>query len=209
MRCLSPHAGYSIQVIEGQEQVVVDARGFANTVQLHKPVIADFQQGGLLDHEIEAALEQFNFSGIPEGVNPLTRISSFDTEAYVERFPANQKDELLVQIDQRLRDLQKINPNQFIVVEQPYAERPWPSYDQDSAEDILKFQERLRINPELIRRYEVENKNRQTLVLAMLKKEDPDGADAYAEEHGFGVDPEPVVKSKSKKAEDEVIEVAS
>ncbi len=181
MRCLSPHSNYSIQVFEGNEQVVMDARGYAHTAILSKPVVANFDQGGLLDHEIEAALENFNFSGIAEGVNPLTKIACFDTEAYVEtRVEAKQRDEMLVQIDQRLRELQLLNPSQFIIVEQPKAARPWPSYDEDSVEDVLKFQERLRINPEYIRLYESENQNRPEVVDTMLAIEE--GRDPAEEE---------------------------
>lgn len=188
MRCLSPHSRYSIQVIEGQEQVVTDARGYAQTVVLHKPVIADFDRMGLLDYEIEAALEKFNFSGLPEGVNPLTRIAAFDSEAYCERFPEKAaagtptRDEMLVQIDARLRDLQVQNPNEFIIVEPPEAPRPWPSYDEDSVEDILKFQERLQIPAQTIRLYELENQNRDEIVKAMLAIEDPAFAEAQQAE---------------------------
>jgi hypothetical protein len=174
MRCLSPHTQYSIQVIEGNEQVVVDARGYAQSITLNKPVIANFQQGGLLDYEIEAALEYFNFSGLPEGVNPLTRIATFDTEGYVERFPQDQRDEMLIQIDARLRELQERHPGEFIIVEPPQVAKPWPSYDKDSVEDVLKFQERLQINPETIRLYESENQNRQKIIDAMFALENPE-----------------------------------
>lgn len=177
MRCLSPHPNYSIQIFEGKEQVVLDARGYGEDRILEKSVIANFDTRGLADHEIEAALTSFNFSGLPDGVNPLTRISSFDTEAFVERFPAEQRDAMKVNIDKRLLDLQAINPSQFIIVEAPKAEKPWPSYDRDTVEDVLKLQERL--DPlgqiaEAIRRYEEENKNRKGIVEAMKQIEDPE-----------------------------------
>lgn len=177
MRCISPHSNYSIQVIEANEQIVVDARGFAQSIVHSKPVIADFDQGGLMDYEIEAALENFNFSGIPEGVNPLTKIASFDTEAYIHRFPPAGRDELLIQIDQRLRELQVLHPNEFIIVEPPEAARPWPSFDKDTVEDVLKIQERLQFNPETIRLYEAENQNRLEIVEAMFRLENPEAAD--------------------------------
>lgn len=173
MRALSPHTNYSLQVFEGNEQIVMDARGYAQTVTLAKPVIADFDQGGLLDHEIEEALMHFNFAGLPEGVNPLTRISVFDTEAYVLTKPVAGRDELLVQIDARLRELQHLHPSQFIIVDPPVSPKPWPSYDTDSVEDILKFQERLQVNPELIRKYEEEHENRPEIIEAMRLAEDP------------------------------------
>lgn len=187
MRCLSPHGNYSLQVIEGNEQVIMDARGYAHTQTIKKPVVANFQKVGLLDYEIEAALSAFNFSGIPEGVNPLTRISSFDTEAYVLSIPEQGRDELLVQINKRLRELQARHPNEFIIVDPPHAPRPWPSYDEMTVEDILKFQEVLRIKPQEIRLYELENANRYDVVHGMLKKEDPEGAVAYEAEHLGGI----------------------
>lgn len=177
MRCLSPYANYSIQVFEGDEQIVVDQRGQAKQLTLSKPVIADFDRAGLLDHEIEVALETFSFSGLPEGVNPLTRISMFDSEAYVERFPKDERPEMLAKINERLRELQERHPGEFVIVEQPAAEKPWPSYDEDSAEEVIEFQKRLQINPERVRLYEVENLNRAEVVEAMLRQEDPSAAD--------------------------------
>lgn len=173
MRCISPHANYSIQVIEGLETVMMDGRGHAFTQVTNKPVIADFQQGGLLDHEIDSALTYFNFSGIPEGVNPLTKISSFDTESYVQRFPEEEQLAILEKIDKRMRQLAEQNPGEFIVVDQPAAEKPWPTYDEDSAKDILQLQERMKFDPEVIRRYEVENQNRAEIVEKMFGIENP------------------------------------
>jgi hypothetical protein len=180
MRCLSPHRKYSIQVIEGEERILVDASGMAKTVQLHKPVIANFDQGGLLPYETAFVLEKFNFSGLAEGVNPLTTVSCWDIEAFVQRFPRDRRQELYVQIVQRMRELQKLNPSEFIIVEPPETPRPWPSYDEFSVEDILKFQEILRINPDEIRAYELENDQRPEIVLAMLEKSDPEAAKRFS-----------------------------
>lgn len=167
MRCISPHARYSIQIIEGDEQIVVDARGHATTVVQRKPVVADFRQGGLLDNELEVALESFNFSGIPDGVNPLTRISSFDTEAYTTRFPEADRPRLLEEINDRLRELQERFPSEFVVVDEPAAPKPWPSYDENTPEEIIEWREKLDIDPELVRRYEQENLGRKAVVDAM------------------------------------------
>lgn len=199
MRCLSPHPRYSLQVIEAEEQIVMDARhGFAHLAVLKKPIVANFETGGLMAHEELEALTAFNFSGLPDGINPLTRVSVFDTEAYAETLNPNNRDEIVVQMEQRLRELQKDNPTQFIIVDQPRAERPWPSYDDDGVEDVLKFQERLRISPTSVRLYELENKNRSEIVLAMLRQEDPEEALRYEAENA------PAEESKGKaKAEPE------
>jgi hypothetical protein len=168
MRFISPHGRYSIQVFEGVEQVVMDARGFGATQVLKRPVIADFIPSGLLDHEQEIALESFNFTGLAEGVHPLTTVGVFDTEAYsLEKYGKRERDEMQVQIEERLIELQKMFPTSFIAVEEPVAPRPWGSYDEDEAEDVLKFQERLQIDPSIVRRYETENKGRTEIVKAM------------------------------------------
>lgn len=176
MRCLSPFANYSIQIFEGQEQLEVDARGFGATRVVKQPVIANFERLGLLDYEEAEVLMKFNFSGIPEGVNPLSRVSCFDTEGYVQRYPAKERDEMLIQIDQRLREKQEMFPTQFIIVDTPAAAKPWPSYDDDGVEDVLKLQERLRVDPTLIRKYEEENKKREEIIEQMLALVAPDGA---------------------------------
>lgn len=196
MRCLSPHRNYSIQVIEGREKIVVDARGFATTVELSKPFIANFSPSGLTDYEELAVYERFNFSGLAEGVNPLTTVGVWDVETACMAFPKSRREELYVQVCQRMRDLAEQYPDQFIVVENPDAEIPWPKYDEFGAEDIIKFQEALGIEPDQIRLYELENKNRQEVVLAMLQISDPAAAERLI--GGITVDDEenPVVRKE-------------
>ena len=172
MRCLSPSSRYSIQVFEGRESVVVDARGYASSHVLEKPVIADFTVSGLMEHEIDVALQNFSFSGLPEGVSPLAKISVFDTDAFCAQYPDETRDEMQAQIEQRLRDLQK-QFGGFIIVDQPAAAKPWPSYDENSVEDVIKFQESTGIAPQVIRLYEEENLNREEIVSNMLRKDDP------------------------------------
>lgn len=180
MRCISPHRNYSIQVIEGDEQIVVDARGHATSVQLRKPIVANFDQSGLLDYEELAAFEHFTFSGLADGINPLTTLSVFDTEAYCQRFPKDKRDEINAQVDIRLRELQSVFKSEFIIVDPPVAAKPWPRYDEYSVEDILKFQEALGVNPDDIRLYELENQHRDELIIAMLQLNDPQAAERYA-----------------------------
>ena len=173
MRCISPFKNYSIQVFEGEEELIVDGRGFGNTRILKKPVTLDFEQSGLLDHEIELALSSFTFAALPEGVNPISRVSVLDTEVWAMSLPKKGRDEYVVQVEARLRELQNMHPTDFIIVETPKAPKPWGSYDEDKVEDILAFQERLNINPTLVRRYEQENSNRDEIVEHMTLLEDP------------------------------------
>ncbi len=173
MRCLSPNAKYGIQLFGTGERVIADAGGFAVSVPQRAQVHAQFDNGGLLAHEEELALKTFNFTGLPEGVNPLTRVGVFDTEAYCLNHYENEKErtEMQAQIDQRLRELQPRFPQQFIIVETPAAAKPWPSYDEDSPEDILKLQERLAFDPSLVRRYEEENEGRAEIIEPMQELE--------------------------------------
>lgn len=181
VRCISPSRNYSIQVFPGVEKVVQDRQGFATRIVDSEPVIANFEGTGLLDWEIGPALESFNFSGLPEGVNPLTRISVFDTEAYVaSRADIEDNEEaqreLLDRIDTRLRKLQARFPSEFVIVEKPAAVKPWPTYDTDSVEDILAIQARLGMSAEGIRIYEVENQARPEVIEAMEAIENGGGA---------------------------------
>src|SRR6266496_4138027 len=82
MRVLSPHAGYGIQLFGTGERVIPDASGYAVSVPVRKQIHAQFTNSGLLDHEADIALSAFDFSALSEGVNPLTRVGVFDTEAY-------------------------------------------------------------------------------------------------------------------------------
>lgn len=185
MRCISPYAAYQITVFEAQEQIVVDARGYAQTHVLKKPVQAQFEKSGLLDHEIDAALSSFTFSGLPEGVNPLTRIAVYDSEAACARMPENQRAEMQVQIDQRLRELQKDHPSDFIIVEPLEIPKPWATYDELDVEEILALQSAVGADPEGVYRYELTNQERPEILEAMLRQYDGDQADAkYGVEEG-------------------------
>jgi len=177
MRCISRHAAYSIQVIETDERIVTDATGYAKRIPLKKGFVADFSPGGLLDYEQKVAFERIPFSGLPEGVNPLTTVGVYDSEAdVIAKFPKHERSAVLVQVNQILREKQKDFPNDFIIVDPPEAPRPWTTYDEDSVEDILKFQERLKVDPDEIRLYEVQHQNRDEIVLAMLEQTDPEAA---------------------------------
>lgn len=183
MRCLSPFARYSIQVFETKERVMQDQGGYAISVPLQKGVNAQFDKLGLLDHEADLVLATFNFGALPEGVHPLTRVGVFDTEAYCLDHYDDPKEraEMLAAIDKRLRELQEKFPSHFIVVDTPAAPKPWPTYDEESVEDILKLQERLAYSPELVRRYEEENDGREEIIEAMEALEATSDQHAKAE----------------------------
>ena len=174
MRCISPHARYSINVFDAKEQIVTDARGYAHAVPVGLQVMANFENTGLLEHEIEAALSSFTFSGLAEGVNPLSKIGVFDTEVFCLQYPESEREEMQAQIDERLRYLQEQNPSQFIIVETPTAPRPWEKYDFDGVEQVLAVQQATGTSPTVVRRYEEENQARQEIIDAMTALEASD-----------------------------------
>jgi len=171
MRCISPHARYSINVFDAQEQIVTDARGYAHAMPIGLQVMANFENTGLLEHEIEVALGSFNFTGLAEGVNPLSRIGVFDTEVFCQRYPEKEREEIQAQIEERLRILQEQNPSQFIIVDTPLAPRPWEKYDFDGIEQVLAVQQATGTSPTVVRRYEEENQGRQEIIDAMTSLE--------------------------------------
>ncbi len=179
MRAISPISKYSIQLIEAVPKRGMDSSGTVIEYTDKKPVIAEFHQGGLTEWEQLVALEYFDFSGLPEGVNPLSRVAFFDTEAYVQRYPEDEQEAMLILIDKRLEQLSKLYPNEFRIVEKPAAPRPWPTFDETELDDsqfeddsgvfhvvpgILTLQALSGWSAEAIRLYEVENKNRPEVV---------------------------------------------
>ena len=174
MRLLSQYSRYSLQIFGDGEKIVTDGKGVAMYVTTRKPVIAFFDKLGLMDHEADVALEKLNFTALPEGVPPLTRVGVWDSEAYcLENYEdPDERRDMQIQIDERVRDLaKKFSPRDFIIVDTPKAPIPWPSYDNDPVEDILKLQERLEVSPEVVRRYEQENQDRPEIVEPMEELE--------------------------------------
>jgi len=175
MRVISPHSGYSIQLFDAQERMSTDDAGITRMLPTAKLVVANFEKSGLRPNEEELALAEFGdmFGALPEGVHPLTRVGVFDVEAYcLATYPDPAvRDEMEQKIEKRLRELQPHFPNHFTIVEEPRAALPWNTYDAESVEDIITLQERIDVDPLLVRRYEEENQKRPEIIEAMLAKE--------------------------------------
>jgi hypothetical protein len=135
-------------------------------METSKKRIAKFQQGALLEHEVEAGLKAFTFKGLADGVEPQTRLSVFDTRDY-------QKANRLT--DEEREEVEKIllaSPAfgaEFIVVDEITAPKPFPSYDEKDPEEILEVVEAAGIEPDVAYRYEAENEARQELLEAFAK----------------------------------------
>jgi len=168
-RFISSHSRYTVAVDPGVERMITDQRGVTMLHKESEPVIAQFEQSGMRDHEIQSALERWTFSGLPEGVNPLTRIGVYDPEA--QAIAADWTDEQRQKVERKLWLQAQDHPGDLAFVLSPRQPLPWPSYDSDTPEEILQFQERLGIDPEHVRRYEEENQTRPEIIAAMWELE--------------------------------------
>ncbi len=165
MRAISPISNYSIQLVQAVPKRGMDASGTVIEYTDRSPVLAQFSRGGLTEWEQIVALESFDFSALPDGVNPLTRISVYDTEAAVA-FEANAQEREAKQllIEERLTHFASLFPSEFKIVEKPAAERPWPTIDTTPLHDtelksggvapgVLSLQKMTGTSPEKIRLY--------------------------------------------------------
>ena len=128
-----------------------------------KKRVAKFQQGVLLNAEIEAGLKAFTFKGLADGVPPETRLSVFDTRDYQKAY--NLTDEEREEIEAILERSPAFGA-EFIKVDEVTAPKPFPSYDEKEPEEILEIIEAARIDPDIAYRYEAENEARKELLEA-------------------------------------------
>lgn len=197
MRFLSPHPGYSIQVIEGQESREVDpVTGQSYTMTRKMPYIANFEAGhGLFPHEVELGLETFEkagaFGGLPENTNPKTRLAVWDSEAH--KVFNDWSDEYHEAIVKRMIHLAEQAPTRMIAVAENWRPKPWPKYDEQDADEILAYVEVLGIDPESVRLYESENKNRSALVSSLRALRDGEPVEPSVADEGEIVDEEAVM----------------
>lgn len=128
-----------------------------------KKRIAKFQQGLLLDHEIEAGLKAFTFKGLADGVEPQTRLSVFDTRDYQKAHKLTDDERL--EIEAILEGSPAFGA-EFIKVDEIHAPKPFPAYDDKDPEEILEVVEAAGIDPDVAYRYEAENLARPELLEA-------------------------------------------
>lgn len=192
MRAISPIGQYSIQLFEAIPKRGMDSTGTIVEYSDKTPVLAQFGRIGLTEWEEIAAIESFDFSALPEGTNPLTRISAFDTEglvAHMEDGP--EKDEFHAKVCKRLEHLAGIFPGEFKIVPKPQSPKPWPTYDENTLEEIFELQAMTGVDPQIIRLYEVENEDRPEVIEACevieLALRDPAAYQArYGQDDGTG-----------------------
>lgn len=163
-RAISIHGRYELQLIEAPVKRGLDQSGNVVEYADGKPVNAQFAKTGLTEHEQLAALEHFSFSGLPEGVNPLSTISVWDSEA--EGIRLGWSPEFQETIDKRLRHLATQNPGSVLVVDPPAKQSPWGRYDEQDVATIFRLFEATGADLEVVRLYEYENQGRQEIIEA-------------------------------------------
>jgi hypothetical protein len=165
MRAVSPHARFSLQLIEAPVKRGLDQSGNVVEYADTKPIVANFAQLGLHEWEQIAVLEYFNFSGLPEGVNPLSTIGVYDSEAQGMALGWDEK--MQKSVDERLEFLAKMNPASLIIVPTPAKLPPWRNYDHQDVQTIYRLFQETGADPEVVRLYEHENQGRQEIIQTM------------------------------------------
>lgn len=155
MRAISPHANYSIQVVEARTKKGVDRTGVIQEVIEQNPVLLQFEHFAITPEEAQEALKAFNFSGLPEGVNPLTTLGVWDSIIFQRTHDLT--DEQRIEIENLLRARGESQSwSRFIIVDQPRAPKPWPTFDEDEPDDIVAIAQRLNLTDAAVA-YEKEN----------------------------------------------------
>lgn len=133
--------------------------------EIKKKLIAQFQQGACLDHEIEVGLKTFTFRGLPDGVPPETRLAVFDTRDFqkAHRLTDEEREQIEFFLDHH-----DALGNEYIKVEEIRAAKPFPSYDEKSPEEILELIEQIGTDPDVAYAYEAENEGRDELLEAFV-----------------------------------------
>lgn len=162
MRAISPHANFSIQIIEAVVKKGVDQRGTIQEIVEREPFIVQFEHFAITPEEESAALAAFNFSGIPEGINPLTTLGVWDSVIFQRSHQLS--DEQREAVEAKLREKgEQQNWQRFIIVEDAKVPKPWPTFDEDDPADIVMIAERINLVDAAIA-YERENGQREEVL---------------------------------------------
>lgn len=172
MRAISPFARYSIVLSNPAVKRGVDRTGAVVEYSDGEPIIAQFEVSGLTKWEEVEALTHFGdtLGGLPEGVNPLTRISVYDTDLHAMQLAGTEGDldKVRENLDAQLLLKAKQFPSHFRVVALPAADKPWPTYDElTELDDILALMTATGTDTATVRRYEQENLKRPEVLDAL------------------------------------------
>lgn len=165
MRAISKSAKFQLQVRPLRTEAY--ASGAMRTVE--ESIYLDFQQGDLRDDEVEFAISQFAFEGGFQNLdevtmlNPLYRLSSFDTDEAAEArgWTADEK----LDVEEKLRRHAELYSDIIIVPEKQYSP-PWPRYDEFSGTPERLLQRLVEDGHDLeeVLEYERHHQNRQPVL---------------------------------------------
>ena len=161
MRFISPISAY--RIVAKHQEVELLASGLPRV--LAPGFTCEFRQSGVTDWEYQRARETFSFRGAvtDEGGRPLdptTRTSYFDTADI-----SNPK--LRDEVEQFLLT-NAAHGHDFIMVEAPQDEPPWPNYAKvRQAKAIAEQVEILGLDVGNVVVYEKEHENRESVVSAL------------------------------------------
>lgn len=159
-RFISKHQRYSLGIRD--EVGMVTAQGVPIVAQAG--ILANFSHGGLAQWEVDEALEVFEFHGLPEGINPVLRLSCYDTDfaEKEERWPEGVKDE----VENVLRTSGRLGSD-YIEVGRPRVPSPWPTYDEASFARILNRVIEDGYDPAEVLEYERQSQKREDVIKAL------------------------------------------
>jgi hypothetical protein len=163
MRFVSPHARYSFQA-QGLEYTVVSGPQGAMRVPTQQMILCEFQQGGLSPWELEVALEHLVIRGMPDRdtVPKHNRLAVFDTDMWQAMTGAD--DETRTFVERRLLQSPDYGTD-FIAIDKPRIESPWPKYDEIDDEDmVVQLIGLLGYSAQTALQYESENLKRPRLM---------------------------------------------
>ena len=177
MRFASQYKQYGMQIVPQREMVL--ATGQVQTLQ--EGLYVKFTTGDLSDDEIRICRESFSMHGFKTErdevtmVDPLSRLSVFDTDLAAKEF--NWTDEEKALVEETLMERSK--ETTFIVyLPAQVVEAPFPAYDSFDGTTEELLQKLISDGFELskVRIYEIQSKNRPEVVKALSDELDRQGA---------------------------------
>lgn len=172
-RFVSRFGNYSV----GVQSSVREHFGTGESRLLRRRIDANFQRVLTSDEDFALALGSFTFTGLPEdfdtnmNVSPRFRVSTWDSEwAKANEGWTDEEIDLIIETLRR-------DPGygiDHVEVSQAPAKAPFPAYDELSVDEILQIVKLTSIDPDSVIEYELENKNRESLIKRLSGKVEDD-----------------------------------
>jgi hypothetical protein len=166
MRFISQIRKWGTQIRPIREMVLATGQ----TQVLQEPIYVTFREGDVTSHEVEMAREHFSLHGFKTEldevteVNPITRLSSFDTD--LEAGLANWDAETKALVEEQLMAIANDQASDIIFVAPTPVAIPWPRYDDfdGTPEELLAKLTEDGHDLSLVLRYERQHQNRASII---------------------------------------------